>query len=164
MIKKILLAYDGSEGARLAANYTVELASHYDKAEVTVLTIGGPLFGAAEADATSYIPHMNEQEYQKVADEGLAILANKGVRSHKEFRWVDPADEILREASQGQYDLIVMGHRSARQSLRRDHGMLGSVAIKVINNAPCSVLVVRPDRDRLEPSDLQAETLLTASR
>jgi nucleotide-binding universal stress UspA family protein len=144
MIKKILLAYDGSEGARLAANYTAELAHRYEKAEVTVLTIGGPLFGAAQADAVSYVPHMTGPEYERVADEGLAILADKGVRCQKQFRWIDPADEILREAREGQYDLIVMSHRSARQSLRRDSGMLGSVAIKVINQAPCSVLIVRP--------------------
>jgi nucleotide-binding universal stress UspA family protein len=165
MTKKILLPYDGSEGARMAANYIVELVNQYEAAEVTVLTIGGPLFAAAQTDASFYVPRMNEQEYEKVADEGLALLADKGVRSLKKFRWIDPADEILREAQEGHYDLIVMGHRSARQNMRRDAGMLGSVAIKVINNAPCSVLIVRPNNEGLDSAaPVAVETLLTTPR
>lgn len=163
MIKKVLLAYDGSEGSRIAAAYTVELARHYPESEVTVLTVGGPLFGAAQADRN--IPHMNEHEYERLADEGLALLADNGIRSHKVFRWVDPADEILKEASQGNYDLIVMGHRSASQSLRREAGMLGSVAIRVINYAPCSVLVVRPGHEILEQiGPVDEEDILTVHR
>ncbi len=142
MIKKILLAYDGSPGAQDAARHAAELAKHYD-ADVTVLTVGGPLFGAAGPENGTL--RMTEPDYEKVADEGLAIMAEKQVRSHKLFRWVDPADQILREADEGNYDLIVMSHRSARSSIRRDQGlMLGSVAIKVMNHAPCSVLIVRP--------------------
>jgi nucleotide-binding universal stress UspA family protein len=141
MIKKILLAYDGSSGSKDAAAHAAEIAEHFG-AEVTVLTIGGPLFGAAAAETK--VPHMTEHEYERVADEGLAFLAQKGIRSHKRYRWVDPADEILREAHEGNYDLIIMGHRSVRNSIRRDQGLLGSVAIKVINHAHCSVMVVRP--------------------
>jgi nucleotide-binding universal stress UspA family protein len=141
MIKKILLAYDGSPGAQFAAKHAAELARLYD-GEVTVLTVGGPLFGATSPDAS--MTHMSEHDYEKVADEGLAILAEQNVRSHKRFRWVDPADEILQEAREGGYDLIIMSHRSARSCIRRDEGMLGSVAIKVLNHAPCSVMMVRP--------------------
>ncbi|HEX2910884.1 MAG TPA: universal stress protein [Chloroflexia bacterium] len=141
MIRKILLAYDGSPGSQDAAQYAAEVANRFD-AEVTVLTVGGPLFGGANTN--NNVPHMNEEDYERVADEGLAILAEKQVRGHKLFRWVDPADQILQEAREGGYDLIIMSHRSARSSIRRDQGMLGSVAIKVINHAPCSVMVVRP--------------------
>lgn len=141
MIKKILLAYDGSAGSQDAARYAAEIATPFG-AEVTVLTVGGPLFGAAGVE--SNMPHMNEVDYERVADAGLAILAEKQVQARKLFRWVDPADQILQEAREGHYDLIIMSHRSARTSIRRDGGMLGSVAIKVINHAPCSVIVVRP--------------------
>ncbi len=141
MIKKILLAYDGSPGSQDAASQAGELARLFD-AEITILTVGGPLFGGASPEAG--MPHMTEQDYEKVAEQGLAILIEKQARSRKKFRWIDPADEILREAREGSYDLIVMSHRSARSSIRRDAGLLGSVAIKVMNNAPCSVMVVRP--------------------
>jgi len=141
MIKKILLAYDGSSSSHDAAEKAAEIAKRFD-AEVTVLTVGGPLFGGAAADAP--IQRMGELDYEKVADEGVALLVQKQVRTHKIFRWVDPADQILNEAQAGGYDMIIMGHRSAKTSIQRGAGLLGSVAIKVINNAPCSVLVIRP--------------------
>ena len=142
MIKRILVAYDGSNGARDAALHAAEIAS-LSNAEVTILTVGGPLFGGNSREVP--VTHMTEKDYEHVADECLAIMAEKKVRAHKRCRWIDPADEILHEALEGGYDLIVMGHRSARTSIMRDQGLLGSVAIKVINHAPCSVLVVRPD-------------------
>lgn len=137
--KKILLAYDGSAGAQDAAKTAADIAQKFD-AEVTVLTVGGPLFGGAQTPGL----HMTESEYEKVADEGLGIMADRKIKAHKVCRWLDPADEILAEAAKGEYDLIVMGHRSARSSIRRDAGLLGSVAVKVINRAAISVLVVRP--------------------
>lgn len=137
--RKILLAYDGSPGAQDAANAAADLAKKFD-AEVTVLTIGSPLFGGGGTNTV----HMTEQDYHKIADEGLSIMSTSEVKSNKVCRWLDPADEILIEATNGSYDLIVMGHRSARSSIRRDAGLLGSVAVKVINRATISVLIVRP--------------------
>jgi nucleotide-binding universal stress UspA family protein len=52
----------------------------------------------------------------------------------------NPANEILSEADQGEYDLVVVG-ASAAADLK--HSILGSVSSKVAWNAPCSVLVVR---------------------
>jgi nucleotide-binding universal stress UspA family protein len=140
MLKKILLAYDGSKGAQAAAKAATEIAQCF-KAEVTLLTIGGPLLSAATLN--EQLPHMNQLEYERIAEEGLAILTQKQVRSHKQVIWLDPADQILQEARAGNYDLIVMGHRGAFSSIRGDAGLLGSVAIKVINHAPCSVYIVR---------------------
>jgi nucleotide-binding universal stress UspA family protein len=140
MLKKILLAYDGSKGAQAAAKAAAEIAQRFE-AEVTLLTIGGPLLSAATLN--EQLPHMNQPEYERIAAEGLAILTQRQVRSHKQVVWLDPADQILQEARTGSYDLIVMGHRGAFSSIRGDAGLLGSVAIKVINHAPCSVYIVR---------------------
>jgi nucleotide-binding universal stress UspA family protein len=51
-----------------------------------------------------------------------------------------PANEILSEADQGDYDLVVVGASEAEDM---KHRVLGSVSSKVAWNAPCSVLVVR---------------------
>ena len=144
MVKKILVAYDGSEGAKIAIQKAAEVATKFG-AEVTLLTIGGPLMGAGMAGITVPVPQMNEQEYERLADEGLALLAQQNVVAQKQVHWIDPADVILHEARAGNYDLIVMGHRGISSSIRRDAGMLGSVAIKVLNRATCSVMVARPE-------------------
>ena len=141
MFKKILVAYDGSEGSKIAVSKAAEVAAKFG-AEVTLLTVGGPLMGTGTAGVK--VPQMNEQEYERLADEGIALLARHNIAAQKQVRWVDPADVILHEARAGNYDLIVMGHRGISSSIRRDAGMLGSVAIKVLNRAACSVLVARP--------------------
>jgi len=52
-----------------------------------------------------------------------------------------PANEILAEADQGEFDLIVMG---VSMGADLKHAMLGSVSSKVTWNASCSVLLVKP--------------------
>jgi nucleotide-binding universal stress UspA family protein len=52
-----------------------------------------------------------------------------------------PANEILTEAEQGEFDLIVMG---VSMGADLKHAMLGSVSSKVTWNASCSVLLVKP--------------------
>jgi nucleotide-binding universal stress UspA family protein len=150
MVKKILVAYDGSEGSKVAVKKAAEVAARFGAA-VTMLTVGGPLMGAGMAALKT--PQMNEQEYERVADEGIALLAEQKIAAQKQFRWVDPADIILQEAEAGDYDLIVMGHRGVSSNIRRDTGLHGSLAVKVLNRARCSVLVARPE-DPADPDTL----------
>ena len=51
-----------------------------------------------------------------------------------------PADDIVRYAERNNIELIIMGHKS-RSGL--DRLLVGSVAVKVVTYAPCSVLVIR---------------------
>lgn len=51
-----------------------------------------------------------------------------------------PFSEIIANAREGEFDLIVMGTHG-RTGLR--HALLGSVAEKVVRKAPCAVLTVR---------------------
>ena len=52
-----------------------------------------------------------------------------------------PAKEIIREAQEGSYDLLIMGGRQRRHPLSRF--LLGSTALRVVKYAPCPVLVVK---------------------
>jgi universal stress protein A len=57
----------------------------------------------------------------------------------------EPISEIVRFAREGSYDLIVMGTHGRAEL---EHAVFGSVAEKVVREAPCSVLVVRPHPSR----------------
>jgi nucleotide-binding universal stress UspA family protein len=57
----------------------------------------------------------------------------------------DPADQILRVAQEGGYDLVVMGTHG-RTGLGRL--LMGSVAEKVMRKAPCPVLVAKAPQPR----------------
>ncbi len=56
-----------------------------------------------------------------------------------------PAEQIVHAARSGRFDLVVTGTQT-RHGLGRL--LLGSVAERVVREAPCAVLVARPPPDR----------------
>jgi nucleotide-binding universal stress UspA family protein len=73
---------------------------------------------------------------------GAEILDQLGLRAELELRHGVAAEEILREALEGDYDLIVIGARYVASRLR---GLLmGDVTRQIVDRAPCPTLVVRP--------------------
>ena len=53
---------------------------------------------------------------------------------------VSPADNIITLAGERGIDLVVLGHRG-RSNLQKF--LLGSVALRTVSHAPCSVMVVK---------------------
>lgn len=64
----------------------------------------------------------------------------RGLDVSVEIAYGHPAEAIVNYAQQHGVDLIVMGHRGM-SNLRRF--LVGSVADRVVDHAPCMVLVVR---------------------
>ena len=75
---------------------------------------------------------------------GAGILARRRVAAELRLRYGVVADEILREAREGEYDLVVIGSSAGMGRLKG--WLLGDVTRQVVEFAPCSVLVVRPAR------------------
>jgi nucleotide-binding universal stress UspA family protein len=63
-----------------------------------------------------------------------------GVRTATRTEEGDPASEIVRRASEGDFDLVVIGTHG-RTGIRR--ALLGSIAERVVRLAPCPVLTTR---------------------
>ena len=76
---------------------------------------------------------MREEAARAGLDGSVETLLNRG----------DPANEIVRAATEMKCDLIVIGS-SGHTGLRRL--LMGSVAEPVIRRAPCPALVVKHDR------------------
>ncbi len=74
---------------------------------------------------------------------GAEILAQHQVAAELELRHGVAADEILRKAHQGKYDLIVIGASGTAGRLRE--WLLGNVTRQIVERAPCSVLVVKTE-------------------
>ncbi len=68
-------------------------------------------------------------------------LAEVGVESEIEIRHGAAVVEILREATKGQYDLVVIGASELEGPLRRL--MVDKISPQVVEKAPCSVFVVK---------------------
>lgn len=133
---RILLAYDGSDGARRALEAVLRLAGSTDHVAVVGVAEGIPLFGHA---GTLPSPEQ-EQERDRQLAEAAAALAEHGIPVTTAGRTGDPATAILDAAEKEGLELIVMGTRGLSTAER---WLLGSVSDKVLHHARCSVLVAR---------------------
>ena len=137
-IKKILLAYDGSEAAAKAYCHALDLAGKY-AADLQVLAVASPPEFGDDVEIETVLDNAREHyEQQFVALKAQA--AAQGVQPRFEVAVGHPAEQIIDHAEQDGVDLIVMGHRG-KTFLQR--WLLGSVTKRVISYAHCTVLVVR---------------------
>ena len=139
MFNRILVAYDGSDGSKLALQRVSEFA-RLAPTELHLLAVGRiPEY----AETVSEVEEAREQAkgfYSKVMDEAAGSLKQEGLSAAVHIDYGKPADVILRFAEDLSADLIVMGTKP-HSALRRR--VLGATVDKVVDHAHCSVLVVR---------------------
>ncbi len=142
-MKKILVTTDGSKNATKALLKTKKLAESLD-AKVTILnvmkdTVVNPY---ATLDYTT-ITQMNEdlkKVGEKILDNALILFEDFKGQVDLKLERGDPADLIIKEATEGDYDMLVMGCRGLGTFSR---AMLGSVSNKVLNHVKTDVLIIK---------------------
>ena len=144
----ILLATDGSACAKAATAFLAEfpLPSH---ANVTVITVIEEVLSREELkQATDKNRSTFERERRQAVIEAERLLAAEvelltqaGLDTSSETGYGFPAEEIVSMAADSDIDLIVMGSHG-HSTLERF--LLGSVSDRVLEYAPCSVLIVKP--------------------
>ena len=138
----ILVPVDFSNHATLALDEAADLAHKY-QAQLTVLyVIPQAIFHpdwAADVEDTLDISDITE-EVHKTLSEMVTPYRESGLTVNEQVLSGGPYTEIVRCASRIGADLIVMGaHGTAGVKTT----LMGSVAEKVMREAPCSVLTVR---------------------
>ena len=137
-MRKILAAYDGSEPARDALDFAVDLVRHYG-AQLYVLAVSRPPEFAEDVEAEAVIEN-SRRYFGRMLDEVKTRLAAESVPATCEVVVGHPAEQILIYAEKHDVDHIVMGYRG-RSMFKR--WLLGSVARRVIAYAHCAVTVMR---------------------
>lgn len=145
-MKKALLATDSSQASLNAAHLVAELAAQNPDLTVTILHVvplPEVLTPAAAAGAPLTLPgrlddYINEvlPEVLKKTKEALGLPDERVTTKHAIGV---PADAIIQEASQGGYDVILMGRRGLSPV---KEFFLGSVSHAVLHAARCPVIVV----------------------
>lgn len=140
MLKTILLAVDSSEHTLRVIQFLKELQLQPATKIILAHVIPSP---EPDIDIAVDRPHASEELlYQQVEKQLQAYQADLPGNSTLEIVTGDPAAEIIRLAHIHQADLIVIGSRGLT-GLQRI--LEGSVSSQVVAEAPCSVLVVKPD-------------------
>lgn len=135
----ILAPMDGSEQSRHAFRYVLGLAESQG-ARVTLLHCYGPISMLVGGAAREELAARSVREAEDLLGPYADKLRALGHEPPLLLREGEPGEVIVAEAERGRHDLIVMGSRG-RSDLA---GMLmGSTAHKVLQAAPCPVLVTR---------------------
>jgi nucleotide-binding universal stress UspA family protein len=130
---KLLVAFDAEEHSLLALDKAVEVAAA-EGAEVTVLSVVPPSAAGSKSGGHMGLPPHADKDVLYAEK----YLGDRGVSATGKVAQGYPADEILREARAGDYDVIVVGTRELGSVVGH---LLGSVSRKVVDHAPCPVIV-----------------------
>ena len=147
MFRKILVPTDGSRYSEEAARIAGQVAARHEGTVHPVVAV----------------------EYQYVTDDDLPEELSAAIRERIRGRARNallraeelirgeggrveagrvlegpPVDVILREAEDGEYDLIVMGSRGVSLDSGYER-LVGSVTERVLHGTPCPVLVIRAE-------------------
>ena len=134
-VERILYPTDFSSYANQAYFHAVGLAQKHG-AGLTIAFVYDPArteTPTGQDDAPAYWREQLEQI--RPLDDGIPV-------KHVLLEG-DPAEQIVRHAREGRMSLVVMGTHG-RSLVER--GVLGSVAERVLRDAPCSVMVVKIPR------------------
>ncbi|MBI3770928.1 MAG: universal stress protein [Deltaproteobacteria bacterium] len=139
MYRRIVVGLDGSDGARRALDAAIALARVCKSELFLVSIVELPKYPGAideiedeRRTAEEFYREMQRQAVERVTSAGLAV--------HADVRVGHPAQSLPAYAGEVKADLLALGHSGHSGIWGR---VLGTTADKVVDLAPCSVLVVR---------------------
>jgi nucleotide-binding universal stress UspA family protein len=141
MLRKILVAFDGSQQSYEAFDFALETSTLCPGAapEIIVLSVAQPPepIDIVEMDA---VIDSATQHYEELF-KGLKEKAKeKNLEIKTEIAVGHPADQIVRHAAEKECDMIVIGQRGKSKI---ESWLLGSVSKRVASYAPCTVTIVK---------------------
>jgi len=145
IIRRVLVAVDGSDASIDASNYAIDMAKKFE-ASLTVLFIVAPAvyidFGYANVGTTNEIESTKKKLAQNVVDKvnEKAMEKEVTVRNDVLISHISVVKEIVEYAEKYKIDLIIIGSRGMTGFKKM---LLGSVASGVVTYAQCPVLVVK---------------------
>ncbi len=140
MYRKILVAYDGSEGSKKALRAGIELARAFN-AELHSISVQEhlPYFAAtvgeveeAKQEADEFFRRITKEAWDEAALAGV-LLEPKVIRGHE-------VEAIVNYCKEGQFDLLVVGFMGHSSVFGR---IMGGTTQNLSRLAPCSVLIAK---------------------
>jgi nucleotide-binding universal stress UspA family protein len=139
MMKKILIAHDGSKPSEAALKKGLEIAEKFGSS-VTVMSVVPELYltELMEMDRLKILDTLTEEAKKAMKQIKKKTVASKPVKTI--ISQGSPAEEIIEKAKKMRADLIVTGSHGRHGAQKF---LLGSVSSKIVDHAPCAVLVVK---------------------
>jgi nucleotide-binding universal stress UspA family protein len=145
-IKTIVHPTDFSECSDYAFQVACALARDYGARLIVMHTVQPPIVAYGNGVVTAPPRTRPEQLQQKLTQRQPS---DKNVRTEHLMTEGDPAEEILKMASEAEADVIVMGTHGWTALSRL---LMGSVAERVVRRARCPVLTMKTPVSSARPS------------
>ncbi len=141
MVKRILVAFDGSEQSYQAFDFALDMAQMCTGAafHITVLSVAQPPepIDIVEMDA---VIESATQHYEDLFKGLLEKAKKRNFEIKTEIAIGHPADQIVRYVTENECDMVVMGQRGKSKI---ESWLLGSVSKRVASYAACTVIIVK---------------------
>jgi nucleotide-binding universal stress UspA family protein len=136
--KKILVATDGSEGARRAFKVAVDLAAKYgSKLELISVLEGSPKFATSISEA-KMMEERQREHFEDIHHTPLVEAAKAGVDLSSKILPGHEVMTLVEYAKKQKHDLLVVGiHGHSTQGT----GRTGATARAIVEESPCAVLL-----------------------
>lgn len=140
MFKKILIANDGSEGAKHALKVAIDLAKKYG-AELHSISVeeGIPHYAATIGEVDEYKREVNGF-FRKINDEAAEEAGKEGIKLRANVQAGHEVETIINYAKDGNFDLLVIGFMGHSKIFGR---VWGSTSQNITKLSPCTVIVVK---------------------
>ncbi|WP_071394649.1 universal stress protein [Bacillus tuaregi] len=139
MYKCILLATDGSEHSKRAAENAIHIAKNSAEHKVDIIYIVDP--SKAKSETLSHWNSDSSGDRRKKRVEEVERMAKEsGISYEINFLTGDPGPTIVDYAHKKNADIIILGSRGLNVL---QEFVLGSVSHKVAKRAHCPVLIVK---------------------
>lgn len=148
LIRKVLVAVDGSENSFRALDFGLDLAEKYAASVLIITVFQLPAMYTSPDDPAVYsgsraafikdLKKLHQQTLAEAVAEAKRLKQSLEVAA--ELKEGEPAGQIVRVADEGGFDAIVVGHRGLG---RLSEVLLGGVSERVAHMAKCAVVIVK---------------------
>jgi nucleotide-binding universal stress UspA family protein len=144
LFRHILVPIDGSEPSLAAVRMALRLIELCPACKLTLLHVVDQL---VLNELVRFSARVEKEVEVELGEQGRRYLelarqdaCRQGIEPECRTRKGDPFEEIVAEANDSHADLIIMGHTGSRGTTRV---LIGSVTERVLDYAPCPVLVMK---------------------
>lgn len=140
MFRRVLVAYDGSDGAEAALRLGIGLAKALG-AELHSISVEEHLpYYAASMSEVKAAKERIDDYFRGLTKRARDQAAIHGVNLETAVRHGHEVEAIVRTAKEGGFDLLILGYHGHSRIVER---VIGSTAQSISREAPCSVLLAK---------------------
>lgn len=138
MYKRILVGFDGSESSKRALTAALTLASESGGEVLAVTAVRAPEAAELEGEVDEALREA-DGPLSKAIGWGKQEGKRAGVKCIFRKQIGHAAELLTRLAEEEKHDLLVLGRRG-RSPVK--HWLIGSTTDRIVDHAPCAVLIV----------------------